>query len=507
MKINYQKNLISIIDDNEIINVITCGFMENVCDAEMYSMLVEKDSSIIYHSENLNIFNYNLENANLSDILCGESYEKIRKLMIETMFTSTQIINEVGVNNKIYNVMVSPIFGIDMNIKFLLLNGYNITKNKKIENEIEDLKIKLEESNSIKSVFLSNISHELRTPMNAIIGFSDILLHNEQQNKETDRFLKSINSNAKHLDELLNNILDYSKLESDEFDLLYENFSINDLFEELLDIFEDVNYKKNLNFVNLEFSNNNDKKIISDYLRLKQVLFNIISNSIKFTDNGYIRISYSINEDFIIFKVEDTGIGIPVDKMCNVFDRFWQCDSTSTKKYKGVGLGLSISKSIIEMLNGKIWVESIINEGSKFYVKIPLEEIKPDQDQIIENKNKINFSGKTVLVIDELPINYSLLGMYLNSLGIVIVPAYNDDDAIKILKKEKNKIDLIFIDSNLSYIDSSELTKKLKNIKKDCNIISKSGNKKNNDKFVNYHLQKPINKDKLLLILNKIWQK
>ena len=503
MKINYQKNLISIIDNNEIINVITCGFMENVCETEMYSMLVEKDGSIIYHSENFDIFNYNLENKKLSDILKNDSYESIRKMMIESMFTNTQIINEICVDNKVYNVMVSPIFGVDMQIKFLLLNGYNITKTKKIESEIEDLKVKLEESNSIKSVFLSNISHELRTPMNAIIGFSDILLHNDQQ-QELDRFLKSINSNAKHLDELLNNILDFSKLESNEFDLLYENFSINDLFEELLEIFEDVNYKKNLDFVNLEFANNEDKKIISDYLRLKQVLFNIISNSIKFTENGYIRTSFSIKDDFIIFKIEDTGIGIPNDKLCHVFDRFWQCDSTSTKKYKGVGLGLSISKSIVEILNGKIWVESAINKGTTFYVKIPLEEIKTEQ--IIENKNKINFSGKTVLIIDELPMNYSLLGMYLNSLNITIIPAYSGEDAIKIYKKQKKKIELVFLDLNLPDMDCSELSKKLKIINEDCQIVSKSGNKKNNDKFVNYHLQKPINKDKLLIILNKIWQ-
>ena len=500
MKINCQKNLISIINDNEIINVITCDFIKNINESEMYSILTEKDGTIVYYSEN---FNFSLENKKLSDILKNESYENIRKMMIESIFTNTQIINEVDVNDKKYNVMISPIFGVDMQIKFLLLNGYNITKIKKIEDEIEDLKTKLEESNSIKSIFLSNISHELRTPMNAIIGFSDILLQNET-NKESDRFLKSINSNAKHLDELLNNILDYSKIESNEFDLLYENFSINDLFQELLEIFEDVNYKKNLDFVNLEFVNNEDKKIISDYLRLKQVLFNLISNSIKFTENGYIKISFSIEDNFIIFKVEDTGIGISNDKLCHVFDRFWQCDSTSAKKYKGIGLGLSISKSIVEMLNGKIWVESIIGKRTTFYVKILLEEIKQEQ-QIV--KNKINFSGKTVLVIDELPISYSLLGIYLNSLNITIIPAYSGKEAIEICKKQRKKIDLIFLDLNLPDMGCLELSKKLKTIKKDCDIVSKSGNEKNNDKLVNYHLQKPINKDKLLIILNKTWQK
>ncbi len=189
----------------------------------------------------------------------------------------------------------------------------------------------LEKSNAVKSVFLSTISHELRTPMNAIIGFSDIILSNNK-NKESERFLKSINSNAKHLDELLNNILDYSKIESDALDILYEKFSVNELFDELYDIFEDLNYRKNLDFVKLEFIKNRDKKIKSDYLRLKQVLYNIISNSIKFTENGYIKISFTFDNNYITFKLEDTGIGIPKDQISHVFDRFWQYDSGSRQK-------------------------------------------------------------------------------------------------------------------------------------------------------------------------------
>ncbi len=360
----------------------------------------------------------------------------------------------------------------------------------------------LEKSNAIKSIFLSNISHELRTPMSAIIGYSDLILSNNKD-KDRDRFLKSINSNAKHLDELLNNILDYSKIESDTLDILYEEFSILDLFDELYDIFEDENYKKNLDFVKLQFIKNKDKKITSDYLRLKQVLYNIISNSIKFTENGYIKLSFEIDKKYITFKVEDTGIGIPKDKLPFVFDRFWQCDSTSRKKYKGTGLGLSISKSIVEILNGEIWLESKLGIGTTFNVKIPIEEQKLKNIKNIEP----NFPGKTILVIDDVPIAYSLLGIYLNSLHINIISSIGGKQAIEIYKKQKEKIDLIILDLNLFDMSSFELIKSLKEICGDCKIVSKSGIENQKSELVDYHLKKPINKNILVSILNEIWQK
>jgi len=467
------------------------------------SILVEKDGSIVYSSEKFNeLIGFNPINKKISDLLCDsyDSYEEIRKMMLESIFTNKQVRNNIIVNNRIYNIVVSPILDADLNVKFLLLNSYDITKNKKIEEEIEDLKLKLFESNSVKSTFLSNISHELRTPMNSIIGFSEILLYDKDN---LDKFLKSINSNAKYLDELLNNILDYAKIESNEFDILYENFSIDDLFDELLDICQDINYKKNLQFVNLKFIKSNNRKVITDYLRLKQVLFNIITNSIKFTDCGHITISYKISDN-IIFKIEDTGIGVPDDKKNYVFDRFWQCDSSSTKKYKGTGLGLSISKSIIELLNGEIWLESELNKGTIFYIKIPLEEIK--QDTLIESKDKINFEGKTVLMIDELPTNYSLLGMYLKSLNIDIISGESGKEGIEIYKKQKDKIDLIFLDINLPDMGNKQIAKELKEINSQCKIITKSGSKNAKCECIDYHLEKPINKDTLLSILNEIWQ-
>ena len=165
---------------------------------------------------------------------------------------------------------------------------------------------------------------------------------------------------------------------------------------------------------------------------------------------------------------------------------------------KGVGLGLSISKSIVELLSGEIAVESKINKGTTFYVKVPLEEIV--KESISKQETEINFKGKRILIIDELPSVYSLLGIYLNSLYIDTISENNENDAIKIYNKQKDKIDIIIIGLNLPDIDSLNLATKLKQINKKCIIIS-TGKKNTNTNLIDYNLNRPINKDKLLSIL------
>jgi signal transduction histidine kinase len=190
------------------------------------------------------------------------------------------------------------------------------------------------------------------------------------------------------LEELLNNILDYAKIEAGELDLdlFYEKFSINELFEELEDLLQDTNDKKNVMSVKLTFEKREDDDIIiSDYLRLKQVLYNLVNNAIKFTELGHIRVGTRILDNIITFFVEDTGIGIHKDNLEIVFDKFVQVDTTSKKKYQGTGLGLSIAKSIIKILGGIIWVDSTENQGSTFFFTLPKEE------KNIEQKEKNDF--------------------------------------------------------------------------------------------------------------------
>ena len=506
MKINTHNNNIIIIDeDNDILSVLDSLINSVVNGFEIYYILMEKDGQIVYNSNNISKVLKMCKFTKIADAFNKDIYEDIRRLMLESIFTTNQVRSEIFLKNKYLKTIITPIFDTSLNIKYLLLNFYDISTIKRYEEEIEDLHSRITELDKIKSTFLSNVSHELKTPMNAIIGFSDLLLDKDNNSELFKRFLKSLNSNAKYLEELLNNILDYAKLETKEFDLLYENFSICDLLIELKDIFENVNYKKNLNFVKLIFELKEDKRIITDYLRLKQVLFNIISNSIKFTDTGQITISYYFENDMVIFKIQDTGIGIPKDKIKRIFEKFWQYDSSSRKEHKGAGLGLTISKDIIELLNGEITVESELKKGTTFLIKIPLEEIKNNSTTI--EIDDIDFSDKTALIVDELPVDYSLLVMYLKSLHINIIESYSGKDAISIYKNRKDDIDIVFIDMNLPDMNIIDISKKIKNTNFNSIIISKSGFNDFESDFIDYHLKKPINKNELLLLLSKIWQK
>lgn len=483
-------------NNNDILKEI---IIDNI---DIYIMIVGVDNSIVYSCNELNsLFGKNLKNEKLNNIINKKEFKSIRKIILESVFTDTVIKREINFKNKEYKFKFVPITQNDK-IEYLLISFYNITKNNKLEGEIELIRKELEDSNSIKSIFLSNISHELKTPLNSIIGFSDILLKNPQNEKQLIRFLKSINSNGKKLHELLSNIIDAAHLESDNFDILYEKFHVSELFEELYDIFDDINYKKNLEFVKLIFIKKENIKIISDFLRLKTVLYNIISNSIKFTEKGNITISFEYNEDYIIFKISDTGIGIEEENIKYIFERFWQDDSSSKKSYRGAGLGLYISKKIIDILNGEIYLESKLNKGTTFYVKLPLEKIQEDSE-LVSAKDKIDFSGKKVLVIDELPINYKLLGMYLKSLNIEAISSNNINNSINIYETNKDYIDIIFLDLDLTNKEIGFLVKRLKEINKDCVIIAKS---KRYDNYADYMLKSLVKSD-LITILNEVWQK
>lgn len=504
MKITENNGIITVFDDIETFKLLN-HISTKIENTDLCTMVLKIDGFILYISDDSNLQITFHKNKNISDYFTNDIYEEIRKYMINSLFTDSTTRNKFEYKERKYEIIITPITFKRNNNKYLVVTIHDITKIEKIEEEFKSIERKLYDSNSVKNVFLSNISHELRTPMNSILGFCNILLDSDLANKDMiQSYLKSIYYNANYLSELLNNILDTSKLEDDKFEILYDNFNVSDLFEELNFLLSDVNYKKNGDFVKLIFNEDEKLKIVSDYLRLKQVLFNIISNAVKFTDDGYIKISVTANKKNITFKVEDTGIGISEDNKDKIFDRFWQADSSSKKKYGGTGLGLSVSKSLIELLGGNLWVDSSYGKGSTFYIEIPSTTLKKDSK--ILNKIEIDFSDKTVMIVDELPIQFSLLGIYLKYLNINILSAKNGDDAIRVFNENENNIDAVFIDSILSDMDSSNVAKRIKHINNNVKLISKAGTDIKKNKNYDYYLIKPINKEELLIVLNDIFK-
>jgi signal transduction histidine kinase len=242
-----------------------------------------------------------------------------------------------------------------------------------MEAELIQAKEKAEESDQLKSAFLANMSHEIRTPLNSIIGFSELLGDPDFDQEQKNEFIQTIVDNGNSLLLIISDIMDFSMLEAHQLKIRNEKFNANKLIADLQKDFCTKAGKKEIEFRISVDKSRPETVIESDLYRIKQIFNNLISNSIKFTTQGYIEIGYTLNDDNIVFHVKDTGIGIDSSHHQAIFERFRQVDLAKTRKYGGNGLGLSISKNLVELLGGKIWVESEPEQYSNFYFTIPIK--------------------------------------------------------------------------------------------------------------------------------------
>ena len=250
----------------------------------------------------------------------------------------------------------------------------DITERKKIESELIAAKEKAEESDRLKSAFLANMSHEIRTPLNSIIGFSDLMLDPDYDTSQYVKFAKLINASGNNLLAIISDIMDISKIEAGQVNIKKQLHSANKLISDIQGEFAFKAMEKGIE-LRIELSNPNDEIFIeSDENRLRQILVNFVGNAIKFTEKGFIVIGIEIVGDYVQFYVKDTGIGIPKEFHEQIFERFRQVETGNTRKYGGNGLGLPISKSLVELLGGSIWMESEHGKGSTFYIKIQYDK-------------------------------------------------------------------------------------------------------------------------------------
>jgi PAS domain S-box-containing protein len=270
----------------------------------------------------------------------------------------------------------------------------DITRRKRMENDLVRARETADAANRLKSDFLANMSHEIRTPMNAIVGYSDMLLIDEVESSKREK-LEIISNSCKHLLNLINDILDFSKIEADRMVLRKEVFSISQLLSQVQDLFFISASEKKLDF-GVIIPKPLPPALEGDSYRLNQILVNLVGNSLKFTESGAITVSALYHEGKLILKVSDTGIGITEDKQKIIFAPFRQVDPASTRSYDGAGLGLTITRKLILMMGGTITVKSNLETGSVFTVEIPMPEV--DEDKLDENsiiKEKKNFQIMT----------------------------------------------------------------------------------------------------------------
>ena len=252
-----------------------------------------------------------------------------------------------------------------------LVTAIDITERKQAEEELIIAKEKAEESDRLKTAFLNNISHEIRTPFNGLLGFLSLIQGGNLTDSKRDRYISDIKRSAVRLINTINDIVEISKIQAGQMKLTFAETSINSLVAELSDRFKSEAESKGLSFILKNALPGTDYIINTDYNKLNIVLTGLINNAIKFTKEGSVEFGISTNADCMEFSVKDTGIGIPENKQQAILERFMQADVSDTRRFEGSGLGLSISKSYVEMLGGKIWLESEEGKGSTFYFTIP----------------------------------------------------------------------------------------------------------------------------------------
>jgi PAS domain S-box-containing protein len=368
---------------------------------------------------------------------------------------------------------VSPVFNRHGNVAHLIFVFDDITQRKEYEKEITIAKTKAEESERLKTAFLSNLSHEIRTPLNAILGFSSILNSPNIPEDEKYEIPSQLVNHSNSLLELINDLIDISAIETYQFEVKKRECQLNKIITETFNDVIKGNTNKSLKTsIKLGVVEENFT-ILSDPDRLSQLIRHLLSNAIKFTSNGFVEMGYTFKDaSTLMFYLIDTGVGLSKEEQSIIFNPFRQADDSRTRSYNGMGLGLAISKHIVERLGGRIWVNSTKNQGSTFYFTMPYIPVRAKFDEFVEplKENQIfNWKSKTILVADDIDSNYQFLKTIIKPTGADVIWAKNGREAVETVKEKA--IDLVLMDIVMPELDGFEATKQIKSYNNQIKVI------------------------------------
>ena len=388
-------------------------------------------------------------------------------------------------------------------------------KNSELERngiELMNAKVKAEESDRLKSAFLTNMSHEIRTPMNSILGFTNLLIDPNLSESDKELFADNIQSGSDRLLNTIDNIIEASRIEASQLKSSNSNFCINKLIEEIYNRFNSDNTNTRIEF---SFSNGLPKaesSIFSDKSKISVILTNLIKNAFKFTKEGAINFGYRKKDNFLEFYVVDTGVGVPIERQDAIFNLFVQSDIEDRNAYQGSGLGLFIAKSYVELLGGRIWIKSNLETGSSFYFTIPCQYDQSEESGLVSGVNDVSLKDSSaelkILIVEDDMNSDVYLTAIVGNLTKHILHASDGMEAVNICQQQMD-IDLILMDLKMPVMNGIDAIKKIREFNKDVYIIAQTayalvGDRENAIQAgCNDYVSKPVKKDELLAKIAK----
>ena len=425
-------------------------------------------------------------------------------------------------SQRIFDFSMSPVRNDANEVIFLAPTGHDITKRKQAEKEVEHARQIAENANIAKSEFVANMSHELRTPLSAILGYTEILATHLT---EADDLvcLEAVQRNGQHLLALLNDILDLSKIEAGKLTIDLKQTLLSDLINEVYALVESRALSKNIGF-EIEYESKIPQTILTDTTRLRQILINLLGNAIKFTEQGEVRLRVEIigtlsDSPKLAFKISDTGVGIPNDQLDNIFHAFEQVDTSSTRRFEGSGLGLSISRRLADLLKGEITVVSQINHGSTFTLHLPIDKVAPEslidapQPGIAIKESKTapeKLQGERVLVVDDRDDMRLLIQRLVEQAGGTTVMAVNGQNALIQYNKAmraQQPFDAIVMDMQMPVMDGFEATRHIRQLGFTGVVIALTAGAMQGEREkcltagCNHYLSKPVDAAQLIKLI------
>ncbi|SEP81572.1 ATP-binding protein [Flavobacterium urocaniciphilum] len=439
------------------------------------------ESSSFYLKKYLNLEKNKNSNNFETDLLVNKKTHDNQLEVVERL--------EKEKNNQLKSIRFSRLISIMsiVLIAILSLLSFSLYKNNKIRNntykilqeknkELIEQKEKAERASKARAEFMSTVSHELRTPLNAINGITYLLLQEKPKVSQLN-YLKSLEFSGNYLLNFINDILEINRLESTNIHVEKIEFNLIELINNIKQSFNEFIVKNEVNF-KLEMNTNGNEYFLGDPTKLSQVLINLINNAIKFTKNGDVTLKIEVvneskNNITLNFIVQDNGIGIPADKISNIFDSFSQGSVEINRTYGGTGLGLAIVKKIMELLNTEIHLESEVNKGTKFNFNLEFEKAKKinSPNRIIENSDSFdNLKDKYVLLVEDNKINQMITKKMVENKGMICTVIDNGEDAILAVKN--NKFDLVLMDVHLPGINGTIATEKIREFNQEIPVIA-----------------------------------